>query len=343
MAHQLRINKNGKADFFSVKEKAWHGLGKIVDNALTSSEAIIEAGLDFTVDKGEVYVKYSDEVKERLDKKGEVIEKKYGTYRIDTGEVFGIVGSRYEIIQNTSAFDFFDNIVGENQAIFETAGALYNGKVIFVTAKLPSNIIVGNDDVIDKYLLLTMAHDGTSPVRAMFTPIRVVCNNTLQAALATKNYITIRHTANAHEKIKQAQQLMNITVKASSTTEELYTAMTKIHFNDDQINLMIAQSLDLKIETDGSLSTKSTNTIHEVREYLEFGPGQQMQHCRGTLYGVYNGVNGYLNNEKTYSSAESRMENLTDPNGLSFKYSTKALEIAQGIVTNSSKIVSLYY
>lgn len=342
MAHQLRINKNGFADFFSAKEKAWHGLGKIVENSLTSSQAIIEAGLDFTVEKEPIFVRYSEEVKKKLAKKGGIIDKKFGTYRTDTGETFGVVGSVYEIIQNTQAFSFFDNIVGEKKAIFETAGALYNGKVIFITAKLPSNIIVANNDIIDKYLLLTMSHDGTSSIKAMFTPVRVVCNNTLQAALSSKNYITIRHTTNAHEKIRQAQQLMHISLKSSDSTEELYKAMTKIIMNDDKINQMIAESLDLKIDETGTLSTKGTNTVYEVREYLEYGAGQQMEHCRGTLYGVYNGINGYLNNQKEYKTAEVRMENLTNPTGLSFKYSSNALDIAEKIITRNPHLSPIF-
>lgn len=95
------------------------------------------------------------------------------------------MGRDYQIVQNADAFAFFDAIVGgEDGILYETAGALGNGERIFITAKRPDYICVGNgDDITEKYIFLTTSHNGTGSITAAFTPVRIVCQNTLNAAL----------------------------------------------------------------------------------------------------------------------------------------------------------------
>lgn len=174
MAHNLFYNEfTGKHSFFSVKEKAWHGLGQIVSEYPTSSEAIWHAGLDYQVAK-------SPNIHEFPSGKEVVSKTSFFTYRTDTEEVLGeSVGKDYQIVQNGEAFAFFDAIVGGGDGIlYETAGALGQGEQIFITAKLPDYIRVGNgDDVIEKYLFLTTTHNGSGSITAAFTPVRIVCQN----------------------------------------------------------------------------------------------------------------------------------------------------------------------
>ena len=115
-------------------------------------------------------------------------------------------------MQNTDAFSFFDAIVCGEGMQYETAGALGNGEKIFITAKLPDYIKVGKDDLIEQYLFLTTSHDGAGSITAAFTPIRIVCNKTLNAAMRNhSNAFKIRHTANAKERLEEAHKLMGIT------------------------------------------------------------------------------------------------------------------------------------
>src|SRR3546814_16291285 len=135
----------------------------------------------------------------------------YATMRTDTNTVLGVVGRDYEVVQNRDAFSFFDSIVGGDGMMYETAGALGNGERIFITAKLPDYIRVGGDDLIEKYLFLTTSHDGSGSITAAFTPIRIVCANTLNAAMhRNSNTIKIRHTSGAKERLEQATKLMGI-------------------------------------------------------------------------------------------------------------------------------------
>jgi len=181
MAHNIN-EVNGKHSFFSVKEKAWHGLGQIVDRYPTSAEAIKYAGLDYEVIKSPLFTYGRDET---IGDNGEIVEgnqmpvpNHFATVRTDNHAVLGVVGRDYEIVQNINAFEFFDTIVGGGGGIlYETAGALGKGERIFITAKLPGYIRVGKQDMIEQYLLLTISHDGFGSITAAFTPVRVVCQN----------------------------------------------------------------------------------------------------------------------------------------------------------------------
>ncbi len=182
MAHNLNFNEQtGKHSFFSVKEKAWHGLGQIVEGYPTSAEALIFAGLDYTVGKRKLFTfdNENEIANEDIEIKIPEIEVPnfYATIRTDNETVLGVVGKDYEVVQNIDAFSFFDAIIGGDGIQYETAGALGKGERIFITAKLPNYIKVGNDDLIEQYLFLTTSHDGGGSITAAFTPVRIVCNN----------------------------------------------------------------------------------------------------------------------------------------------------------------------
>ncbi|MBY0479087.1 MAG: DUF945 domain-containing protein [Chitinophagaceae bacterium] len=161
MGHNINFNeKTGKHSFFSVKEKAWHGLGQIVQDYPNSAAALQFAGLDF-----EVYKRPNIHI---LDNGNEIIStSSFYTYRPDTNAVLGDrLGKDYEVVQNADAFGFFDAIVDGDGIQYETAGALGKGEKIFITAKLPGYIKVGNDDMVEKYLFLTTSHDGLPNISA---------------------------------------------------------------------------------------------------------------------------------------------------------------------------------
>ena len=172
MAHNLN-EANGKTSMMYVNEVPWHKLGTKLENPATAAEAIQAAGLDFNVVKKTLTTTAPD-----LPVVGH-----YATVRTDNLQVLGVVGSRYEPIQNRDAFTTFDELVGEGEAIYHTAGVLGKGERIWILAKLPDYIRVNGDDLVEKFLLLTNSHDGSGPVRVKLTPIRVVCENTLTVAL----------------------------------------------------------------------------------------------------------------------------------------------------------------
>src|SRR4051794_3662591 len=218
MAHNINRNMNtGKDAFFSVKEKAWHGLGKIVENYPTSEEAIAFAGLDYQVEKQSIFTADAQ------------IKDYFATVRTDTKQVLGVVGSKYEVVQNKTAFTFFDSLVNDGNGIrYETAGALGNGERIFITAKMPDIIKVGRRDEIEEHIFLTTSHDGSGSIMAAFTPVRIVCNNTLNMALKDhSNAVYIKHTANAENKLKEAARIIALSQNMHDILEPMFNKWAK--------------------------------------------------------------------------------------------------------------------
>jgi phage/plasmid-like protein (TIGR03299 family) len=344
MAHKIHIDSKNEASFFTVREVAWHGLGKVLQNCPTSEEAIKLAKLDFEVAKAPIFaslkgieleearnhnnvIKSNIKTSERVNSetryfKAAPIPTRVATYRTDTHNIFGVVSDRYEIVQNTQAFDFFDSIVGKGEAIYETAGALGNGEVIFITAKLPDYIRV-QEDCINKYLLFTMSHDGTSAIQAMFTPIRVVCNNTLSAALENHtNRISIKHSKKSHDRLKEASKLMGITNLLSDELGQIFNQMSLKSISDEDLQDYIARCVlpsyvynekDV-VKREEAVTTFARNTMSDMYEYAHVGAGQETKECKGTVYGAYNAITGYYQNVKKYSSEEYKFNStlLTD-------------------------------
>lgn len=183
---------------FSVREVPWHKQGLIVEDAPTSEDAIRLAGLDWNVVQREMYL--AD---------GTKVPDAFANVRDRDNKVLGIVGNRYSIVQNSEAFSFTDNLIGEG-CQYETAGSLKDGKQIWLLAHLPEAIQIAGDDVMP-YLCFTNTHDGTGSVRVFTTGIRVVCNNTLNQALNTaRRTWSVRHTGSIESKLKEATETLNL-------------------------------------------------------------------------------------------------------------------------------------
>ena len=208
---------------FSVREKPWHynetkEVTKIVQEALTAEEALKAAHLDWDVNSCPVY-----------DYFGDVIPGYKANTRDSDGSVLGIVSDRYTIVQNVEAFDFTDNLIGEDMR-YETAGSLRGGRQVWLLAKMPEKEIAG--DKFEPYVCFTNTHDGTGSVRVCMTPIRVVCNNTLNVALSSApRKWSARHTGKMEAKLSEARQTLglanlymeNLKLKAEEFALEPYT------------------------------------------------------------------------------------------------------------------------
>lgn len=305
MAHNLFTDeKTGKTSLMVVGETPWHGLGQVMTEEQTAEETIRHAGLDYDVAKVPVYC--------NLGENQVVIEKKFATYRTDTNTPFGIVGDRYEILQNREAFSFFDTIVGEGLAIYTSAGALGKGETVFISAKMPNHIKVGGNDIIEKYLLLTMAHDGSKAIQAMFTPVRVLCQNTLNAALRSNtNKISIRHTTNAREKLEQAHKLMKITNSLTDNLSELFNNMATTRLRNEKAELtLFAEACYPSNPNLEEESTRNINLRDELVKYYYTGLGQDSATTAGTVFGLYNAITGLVANAKKYDNIENRFESV---------------------------------
>ena len=328
MAHNINYNdKTHKHSFFSVKEKAWHGLGQIVEDYPTSREALEFAGLDFTVEKRPLFTYDSENYRGETDLVIPEVEVPgfFATVRTDTEQPLGVVGKDYKVVQNTDAFSFFDAIVGGEGIMYETAGALGNGERIFITAKLPDYIRIGREDLIEKYLFLTTSHDGYGSITAAFTPIRIVCNNTLQMALGNcANTIKIRHTQSAQDRLKEAHKVMGISNRLTEELDAIFNRWAKVRITDEQVKNLIQLAMvpnkevlrNIQAGNVDELSACFTNICEAAYEYAMSSPTQQTETTKGTVFGAYNAITGYFQNVRSYKSEEAKFKSVMYGTGL---------------------------
>jgi len=332
MPDNINFNQQtGKHAFMSVKERAWHGLGQVVDRYLTSSEAIQVAGLDYIVEKRPLFTYDSENHLGNPDEDIIIPEIEvpnyFATVRADTEQVLGVVGNDYEIVQNRDAFKFFDAVVGGGDGImYETAGALGNGERIFITAKLPGYIRVGSDDLIEKYLFLTTSHDGFGSITVAFTPIRIVCNNTLNAALRNmSNCYKIRHTESAKERLEEAHKVMGLTNTLADQLGDVFNRWSHIRIRDTEVRKLVQMAMApskevlnkvLGEEAKDEFSSRFNNTVDRICTYAFSNPIQQMDTTRGTLFGAFNAISGYFQNVLDYKNNEQKLKSVMFGNGL---------------------------
>jgi phage/plasmid-like protein (TIGR03299 family) len=218
MSHGLTNNDS----MFSVRRMPWHGLGVVLDEyARSIDEALENAGLGWQVTHGDVMVVRRPEWTDDLGTKhaAELIPARgfKANLRDDTDDVLGIVSREYEVVDNRDAFRFLDALIG-SELQFETAGSLWGGRRVWVLARLPEYIELGGDRSAT-YIYVANSHDGSMAVTAAATPIRIVCANTLGAALRNADYgpgaqrtFRFRHTGNLQSKLADARQVLGLTI-----------------------------------------------------------------------------------------------------------------------------------
>ena len=352
MAANLEMLENGIANFVANtnvngrKEIPWHGLGKFFDKPLTVTEALNSLN-DFKVNKGKL-LHISDEIAEMiiegkpidfLFKKEDLVQTHICTYREDNSHILGVVGSGYEVVQNKEGFAFIDTVCKESNAVIETAGFLGNGERMFVTAKMPERFSLGIGDEVEQYILFTNAHDGTNAVTACFTPIRVVCNNTLNAALRgtdSTNRVYFKHTKNVSGRLNMAAQVLSNHSGYIKNLKELLTNLRSKKFDEKDVRNILAatflQPNEAKqvIENKGNfesleLATRSKNVLNNCLNTIESGAGQNVY--RGSGLWLYNGLTCYFQNVSNYRNDEQKLENIIGANGTAAKKINKAVSL----------------
>lgn len=300
MAHNLEI-RYGQASMFYTGETPWHTLGKRLERPATAAEAIEAARLDFTVVKRPLKAvingrQYSD------------VPNAFATVRTDTKQVLGVVGARYEPVQNIDAFNFFDPIIDRDEACYETAGVLGRGEKIWLLAKLPDYIKVGKqNDPVEKFVLLYNSHDGSSVVRAKLTAIRVVCSNTLSVALSgAEQEVRIRHTASAADRLKQAHEILGL-------TNQLYQQLDYI-FNRMALKKVTGSQLVEYVKTlipDNPAAENNTRTENMRSKIIELHDSvKDASMHRGNLFGAYNAVTEYVDHYSSQKDASKQLKSI---------------------------------
>ena len=305
---------------FSVKERPWHGLGTVLPEAPSIAEGIKLAGLDWDVTLRPIISNDEDQI--NLDTHKMVV-------REDNKQPLGIVGGGYQVLQNKEAFNFFEPFLENDMATLETAGSLFNGKKVFVLAKIKSdNMEIDKNDEVEKYILLSNAHDGTQALRIGFVPIRVVCNNTLSMAINNDNSKLIRltHKGNIVQTLSELRETMDLVNKQFLATEEQFKELTKKNINKNDLQNYVNQVFSVKklenvikdYEEKEKIETGRKRLLARVEEIFDLEPVHN-------AWTMYNSVNYYLNHERG-KVLENRYDSMWF--GYSKRIDNKALQIA---------------
>jgi phage/plasmid-like protein (TIGR03299 family) len=296
-------------------EVPWHGIGAVLDGVPTSGEAIRAANLTWKVDQVPVFA---------AGNWAKRIPGYLANIRSDTKEVLGIVSDRYCVAQNQDVFAFADELVGNGRVkcAYETAGSLFNGKRVFMLVNMPKGRIAG--DEYQPYLCLSNAHDGSACLQVFLTGIRVVRNNTLQAALRTaKRKIAIRHLSGMNARKDEALRAMGAASKYFRDLEVFASELAGKKVN-------IVKVLDRLFPASGMMSTRQLKANREVKEIIKtiFKQKDDLQNFKGTAWGAYQAIADYRSN----AEPRRRTANYADGKMCRFLYGDPVMNEAQDII-----------
>ena len=292
MAHELEINGD-QATFASLREPAWHGLGTVFDEEVTTSKMLELAHLD----------NWNVRLEEVAIPKGFASDRKYNyvvrtnPFDSEQSDVLGVVGERYRILQNEELFDFGDALL-DGGGRWETAGSIKGGRQVFGSLALEREMVLDEKGVGDKvtsYLLVNTSHDGSVAIQASVTPVRVVCANTLNLAIGTgvgrnrsvKQSYKIRHTQTAQGKIQAAREALGLANTYLDEFDKLAHELIEREISNDKF-LDIVYTAYPRPEDDKKGAVSKWNTKIETIEEIYNGPTNHM--IAGTAWGALNAM-----------------------------------------------------
>ncbi len=281
---------------FYTREKPWHGLGVRVWEAPSSADALRLAGLDWQVLQEPIYTGT-----------GETVAGYKANVRDNDRKVLGVVTDRYKVIQNREAFAFTDSLLG-NGVRYETAGSLQEGKKVWILARLPREYIISGER-ISPYLVFSNTHDGSGAVRVALTPIRVVCNNTLNLALATaKRSWTMIHTGNIKDKIREAEDTLFMAEEYMDSLGKEFGRLQGQKLSDSQVKGFIEQLLP--VEKDAT--PVQGKNIRRLREDMErrYYDAPDLQDVGDNAYRFINAVSDFATHSRPLRRTANYKENL---------------------------------
>lgn len=281
---------------FSVRTVPWHGIGTVVKEAPTSEDALRLAGLDWEVLQEEVFTDA-----------GEKITGYKANVRSSDRKVLGVVSDRYKIIQNTEAFAFTDALLG-NGVRYETAGSLQEGRKVWMLARMPREYIISGER-ISPYLVFSNAHDGSGAVKVAITPIRVVCNNTLNLALNTaKRSWSMIHTGDIKEKIQDAKDTLFMAETYMDSLGKEIESLRKIKMTDVQVK----EYMELLLPVDENASLLQQKNIKQLRADMQarYFDAPDLQDVGNNAYRFINAVSDFATHSEPLRKTANYRENM---------------------------------
>lgn len=295
MSHQVE-------HMFSVRETPWHKLGRVIQDAPTIEAGITLAGLDWQVETIPLFTADGREVTHKA------------TQRTTDRSILGVVGPKYQPLQNRDAFEWFQPFLDAGQAQLTTAGSLDSGRKVWVMAEIGNPIGIVDGDDVRRFILLSNSHDGSAAVRVGFTPIRVVCANTLAMAHGNRGsqLLRLRHTSGLKEIMKEVRDIMDLANSEFEATAKQYRrlATSKVVRRDDlRAYVKEVMGLTENPKKPGELTKQSQDTYAAILENFDSGRGNGQGKAKGTWWTAYNAVTEHLSYTRG-KTEDSRLDSL---------------------------------
>lgn len=281
---------------FYTREKPWHGLGTMVQEAPGSADALVLAGLDWSV------IQKLIETEDGIPVSGFK-----ANIRDSDGQVLGVVSDRYKVVQNTEAFAFSDELLGEG-VTYETAGSLQNGRRTWLLARLPQHYII-NGDEITPYMVFMNSHDGSGSIKAAMTPIRVVCQNTLNLALGTaKRSWSTNHTGNISGKMEDARNTLLYAERYMTELGQAVDRMNRRKLSDRQVY----EYIDTLFPILENPTEQQKKNIIRMKEDLKmrYFDAPDLKHVGKNAYRFVNAVSDFATHAKPLRERANYRESL---------------------------------
>jgi phage/plasmid-like protein (TIGR03299 family) len=297
---------------------AWHGLGTVVPNAMTANEALKLAGIDWLVEGRSVFQEIDESISNHITMS---FEKKvrYETVpnckinvRTSDNKVLGVVTDRYKICQNQAAFSFIDHVIGkEGNAHYESAGALFGGRQVWLLAKMDGVQILG--DQVDPYIVFQNSHDGSSGITVALTPVRVVCNNTLTMALHdAKRVWSTTHTGDLDAKMEEARETLRHVKEYMAEMPKVATQMYETNLYKDEVPNILKELFPDPLPAKGEDKPGKIAMAHVIKARQDvfniYNTVEDIAKFNGTCWGLYQAITDYAQHVKPVGD----LENLKD-------------------------------
>lgn len=325
MAHNLDIT-NGRAAFVSAREDAWHRLGTVLDDAFTAEQAM-EQGLLGGWNVRALPVEATDDSGEVL-----AVTDRRAIVRTNPvnqqAEYLGTVGNAYHIIQNEEHAELLNAIVDESGAHFETAGAINGGRQVFITMKLPGHMNIGGVDQVDQYLAAMNSHDGSTPFTLMTTPVRVVCENTLNMALqgVGNGAYRVRHTSGAERFIRgQAREALDLSFKYLDGFQEMAEQLINTEMSQTRFEEIIRKEFGAPEDASPHMVTRSAARQDEFAQL--FADAHTHEAVRNTAWAGFNALTEWYDHQSPTRGAADESTRRAVRSLLEPEFKTKALQL----------------
>lgn len=292
--HEIETHDDGSAAFVTARVAAWHRLGTVLPDEFTAEQALEHAQL------GEWNVRKTPLTTTVISPDGvDTLEvpSRYATVRTHpvTGrpDVLGVVGEQWTPVQNEAQVAFLNALTDDTGAHLETAGSLRGGRQVFFTCKLPEQLLVGGVDPVDLNLVVMNGHDGSMPLRAIVTPVRVVCANTLAAGISrARQSWSTRHTSGATRAIEEARRSLNLAWRYCEAFEAEAQRMIQEPISTDQFHKIAERIFGAPAELDSKITRRHKIERLDVLRNLFTGSATATE-IRGSRWGAYQAVTEY--------------------------------------------------